>query len=189
MRAPMADPQPARTPAEPRLLIPAERIQERLRELAAEIDRRYAGTERLLCVGVLKGSMFFLVDLVRHLTLPVEIDFVQISSYRSGESRGAIELRKNLDLPARGRDVLLVEDIVDSGRSVRALLEAMPLAGARSVAVCAMLDKSRRREVEVPIAFRGFEIEDRFVVGYGLDIDERYRELPYVGYFPQEDQR
>ncbi|MEZ5333482.1 MAG: hypoxanthine phosphoribosyltransferase [Thermoanaerobaculia bacterium] len=176
---------PPRT--EPRVLIPAEEIQRRLAEMAARIDERYADCDRLLCVGVLKGSMFFLVDLVRRLSVPVEVDFVQISSYRDGATRGEAELRKNLDLPTDGRDVLLVEDIVDSGHSVRALLAAMPLASARSVAVCTMLDKACRREVDVPIAFRGFEIEDRFVVGYGLDIDERYRELPYVGYFPQED--
>jgi len=167
--------------AQPRVLITADDLQRRVGELAAAINRDYAASERLICIGVLKGSVFFLVDLVKRLELPVAIDFCQTSSYSGGTSAGEVRIRKDLDLPVRDADVLLVEDIVDTGYTLRTILDLLRWRGARSVKLCALLDKVSRREVEVPIDYRGFEIEDLFVVGYGLDFAERYRNLPYVG--------
>ena len=165
----------------PRVLIPADRLQARVTELAAEIDRDYAGSDRLTCVGVLKGSVFFLVDLVKQLHVPVAIDFFQTASYGGGTSAGEVRIRKDLDLPVRGADVLLVEDIVDTGYTLRTILDLLRFRGARSVKLCALLDKQPARQVEVPIDYRGFPIEDLFVVGYGLDYAEKYRNLPYIG--------
>ena len=167
--------------AAPRTLISAEALQKRVAELAAEISRDYAESERLVCVGVLKGSVFFLVDLVKRIELPLAIDFFQTASYGGGTSPGEVRIRKDLDLPVRGADVLLVEDIVDTGYTLRTILDLLRWRGARSVKLCALLDKASRREVEVPIDYRGFEIEDLFVVGYGLDYAERYRNLSYIG--------
>lgn len=168
-------------PASPRVLITADALQRRVSELAAAINRDYAASERLICIGVLKGSVFFLVDLVKQLELPVAIDFFQTSSYGGGTSAGEVRIRKDLDMGVRDADVLLVEDIVDTGYTLRTILDLLRWRGARSVKLCALLDKASRREVEVPIDYRGFEIEDLFVVGYGLDFAERYRNLPYVG--------
>ena len=167
--------------SQPRVLIAAETVERRVAEMAAQINRDYAQSERFICVGVLKGSVFFLVDLVKRLDLPVAIDFFQTASYGGGTSPGEVRIRKDLDLPVRDADVLLVEDIVDTGYTLRTILDLLRWRGARSVKLCALLDKSSRREVEVPIDYRGFEIEDLFVVGYGLDYAERYRNLPYIG--------
>jgi hypoxanthine phosphoribosyltransferase len=167
--------------ARPRVLISADDLQRRVAELAAAINRDYAESDRLICVGVLKGSVFFLVDLVKRLELPVAIDFFQTASYGGGTSPGEVRIRKDLDLPVRDADVLLVEDIVDTGYTLRTILDLLRWRGARSVKLCALLDKSSRREVDVPIEYRGFAIEDLFVVGYGLDYAERYRNLPYIG--------
>lgn len=165
----------------PRVLISEERLQARIAELAAEISRDYAGSDRLTVVGVLKGSVFFLVDLVKQLQVPVAIDFFQTSSYGGGTSAGEVRIRKDLDLPVRGADVLLIEDIVDTGYTLRTILDLLRFRGARSVKLCALLDKEPARQVDVPIDYRGFPIEDLFVVGYGLDYAERYRNLPYIG--------
>ena len=180
--APTAAASPAKPrPAVPRVLIAADDLERRVAELAADINRDYAESDRLICVGVLKGSVFFLVDLVKRLDLPVAIDFFQTASYGGGTSPGEVRIRKDLDLPVRDADVLLVEDIVDTGYTLRTILDLLRWRGARSVKLCALLDKASRREVEVPIDYRGFEIEDLFVVGYGLDYAERYRNLPYIG--------
>jgi hypoxanthine phosphoribosyltransferase len=165
-----------------RTLISEERIQKRIRELAAEIDRDYADSERLICVGVLKGSVFFLVDLLKHVTKPVIVDFFQTSSYGSATEPGEVRIRKDIDVSIRGADVLLVEDIVDTGYTLRTILDLLRWRGAKSVRLCALLDKEARREVEIEIDYRGFPIDDVFVVGYGLDFDEIYRNLPYVAY-------
>lgn len=174
-----------------RELIPAAAIARRVAELGAAItaevrreqdERRRCGEpegDPLLVVGVLKGSVVFLADLLRHLDLPLGLDFVQAASYGGGV-RGELRLAKDLATPAAGRDVLLVEDIVDSGHTVRALLDLLRSRGARSVRLCALLDKPGARRVEVPIDHRGFTIGNAFVVGYGLDHDERHRNLPYV---------
>ena len=165
----------------PRVLISADRVQARVAEMAAAINRDYAGSDRLTCVGVLKGSVFFLVDLVKRLEIPVAIDFFQTSSYGGGTSAGEVRIRKDLDLPVRGADVLLVEDIVDTGYTLRTILDLLRFRGARSVKLCALLDKKPARQVDVPIDYCGFAIEDLFVVGYGLDYAEKYRNLPYIG--------
>jgi hypoxanthine phosphoribosyltransferase len=169
-----------------KVLVDAETIQRRVSELARQIDADYQGTERLICVGVLKGSVFFLVDLLKQLHIPVAVDFLQTSSYGAGTSPGEVRIRKDLDLSIRGHDVLLVEDIVDTGYTLRTVLDLLRFRKARSVRLCALLDKASARAVEVPIDYCGFQIEDRFVVGYGLDFDEQYRNLPYVAYLEND---
>jgi hypoxanthine phosphoribosyltransferase len=168
-----------------RVLIPQETLERRVAELAEEVNRDYASkaaeSEDLVCIGVLKGSVFFLVDLLKRVTVPVKIDFFQTSSYGSGTTSDEVRIRKDVDLALRNKDVLLIEDIVDTGHTLRTVLSLLKFRGARSVRLCALLDKSSRREVEVPIDYKGFEIENLFVVGYGLDFDERYRNLPYIG--------
>lgn len=167
----------------PRVLIGEAEVQRRVRELAAAIDRDYADSTSLVAIGVLKGSVFFLVDLLKHVTVPVAVDFFQTSSYGSGTTSGEVRIRKDIDLSIRGKDVLLVEDIVDTGYTLRTILDLLRFRGARSVKLCALLDKASRREVDVPIDYCGFQIDDVFVVGYGLDFDEQYRNLPYVGVY------
>lgn len=168
-----------------RTLIPQDALERRVAEMADEINRDYSGKEaegdHLVCIGVLKGSVFFMVDLLKRVTVPVKIDFFQTSSYGSGTTADEVRIRKDVDLALRGKDVLLIEDIVDTGHTLRTVLALLKFRGARSVRLCALLDKASRREVEVPIDYKGFEIENLFVVGYGLDFDERYRNLPYIG--------
>ena len=169
---------------EPRVLISREQLQQRVTELAREIERDY-GDSDLIAVGVLKGSVFFLVDLLQQVDLPMAVDFFQTSSY-TGSHRGEVRVVKDIDLPIRGRDVLLVEDIVDTGYTLRTILDLLRFRGAASVRLCALLDKWEAREVEVEIDYRGFEIENLFVVGYGLDYEEVYRNLPYIGVLPPD---
>lgn len=169
-----------------RVLISQQDLEARVAEMAAEIDRDYAGCERLICVGVLKGSVFFMVDLLKRLTVPLAIDFFQTSSYGSGTSPGEVRIRKDLDLSVRDKDVLLIEDIVDTGYTLRTILDLLRFRGANSVRLCALLDKAAAREVDVKIDYRGFEIENLFVIGYGLDFDERYRNLPYIAVLESE---
>ncbi|HEV8582192.1 MAG TPA: hypoxanthine phosphoribosyltransferase [Thermoanaerobaculia bacterium] len=163
-----------------RVLISQEDLERRVAELAREIDRDYAGSDRLVCVGVLKGSVFFMVDLLKRLSVPLAIDFFQTASYGANTSPGEVRIKKDIDLSIRGKDVLLIEDIVDTGWTLRTILDLLRFRGARSVKLCALLDKSAAREVEVRIDYCGFAIEKLFVVGYGLDFDERYRNLPYI---------
>jgi hypoxanthine phosphoribosyltransferase len=163
-----------------RVLISQEDLERRVAEMAREIDRDYAGADRLVCVGVLKGSVFFMVDLLKRLTVPLAIDFFQTASYGANTSPGEVRIKKDIDLSIRGKDVLLIEDIVDTGWTLRTILDLLRFRGARSVKLCALLDKSAAREVEVKIDYCGFQIEKLFVVGYGLDFDERYRNLPYI---------
>ena len=171
----------------PRVLIAREDVERRVAELAAEIERDYAPgraeDDPLLAIGVLHGSVFFLVDLLKQVhELPVRVDFFQTSSYRGAATTpGEVRIRKDIDSWIRGRDVLLVEDIVDTGYTLRTILDLLRFRGARSVKLCALLDKASRREVEVPIDYRGFSIDDVFVVGYGLDHEGLYRNLPYIG--------
>ena len=170
-----------------RVLISQEELEARVAALAAEIDRDYAASDRLICIGVLKGSVFFMVDLLKRLKVPLAIDFFQTSSYGSSTSPGEVRIRKDLDLSIRGKDVLLIEDIVDTGYTLRTILDLLRFRGARSVRLCALLDKAAAREVDVRIDYRGFEIEKLFVVGYGLDFDERYRNLPYIAVMDSEE--
>jgi hypoxanthine phosphoribosyltransferase len=173
-----------------RVLLPQEEIERRTAELAAAIDRDYGAiatlSEPLVVIGVLKGSVFFMVDLLKRVKVPVTIDFFQTSSYGQGTVPGEVRIKKDVDLPLRDRDVLLIEDIVDTGHTLRTILALLRFRGARSVRLCALLDKKEAREVEVPIDYRGFEIENVFVVGYGLDVAERFRNLPYVGVWEPE---
>ena len=170
------------TPSDsPSVLISRERLERRVSELAAEIQRDYTGVDDLVCVGILKGSVFFMVDLLQQVDLPLAIDFFQTSSYGSGTVPGEVRIRKDLDLSIRGHHVLLIEDIVDTGFTLRTIMGLLRFRGAESVKLCALLDKVAAREIDVPIDYRGFEIDNVFVVGYGLDFDERYRNLPYIG--------
>ena len=169
----------------PRVLIPADDLERRITELAQAINRDYGDSDHLIAIGVLKGSVFFMVDLLKQITVPIQVDFFQTSSYGGKTSPGEVRIRKDIDLWIRGADVLLVEDIVDTGYTLRTILDLLRFRGARSVKLCALLDKAARREVEVPIDYCGFEIEDRFVIGYGLDYDDYYRNLPYIGVYDE----
>jgi hypoxanthine phosphoribosyltransferase len=161
-------------------LVEADELQARVRELGAQISQDYAGRE-LTLLGVLKGAVFFLADLVRCLEVPCELDFMAVSSYGSlTDSSGVVRILKDLDAPIEGKDVLIVEDIVDSGLTLNYLLRNLWGRDPRSLEVCALLVKPGRRKVDLPIRYVGFEIPNRFVVGYGLDLDQRYRNLPYV---------
>ncbi len=165
----------------PRVLISREQLDHRIAELAATINRDYAASQDLMCIGVLKGSVFFLVDLLKRLDVPVLVDFFQTSSYGGAKVPGEVRIRKDVDMSVRDRDVLLIEDIVDTGHTLRTVLALLEFRGARSVRLCALLDKHEAREVEVEINYCGFRIDNVFVVGYGLDYDERFRNLPFVG--------
>ena len=163
------------------VLIDAETLQNRIRELGDEISGDYAGRE-LLLVGVLKGAVFFMADLMRSIAVPCEIDFMAISSYgASTDSSGVVRILKDLDINIEGRDVLVIEDIIDSGLTLSYLLRNLESREPASLSVCALLTKPERREIEVDVRYIGFEIPNKFVIGYGLDFAERYRNLPYVG--------
>jgi hypoxanthine phosphoribosyltransferase len=175
----------ARAAAEPEpgvgeVLVTAEQLQRRVSELGAEISRDYAGSS-LLLVGVLKGAVFFLSDLMRFIDIPVEVDFMAVASYGSAtDSSGVVRILKDLDAPIEGRDVLIVEDIVDSGLTLQYLMRNLGSRNPRTLQVCALLTKPQRRKVELCTRYVGFEIPNRFVVGYGLDYAERHRNLPFV---------
>ena len=163
------------------ILIDAESLQARIRELGDEITADYAGRE-LLLLGVLKGAVFFMADLMRSIAVPCEIDFMAISSYgASTDSSGVVRILKDLDINIEGRDVLVIEDIIDSGLTLSYLVRNLESREPASLAVCALLTKPARREIEVDVRYVGFEIPNKFVIGYGLDFAERYRNLPYVG--------
>ncbi len=169
-----------------RILLTADQIAERVQELAADLQRDYRDRNPLL-VGVLTGSVVFLADLMRHLQMPVVVDFMQVSSYGdSTVSSGNVQVVKDLTQPVEGRDVVVVEDIVDTGRSLRFIVDELHRRGAGSVKVCVLLDKPSRREVDVPLHYVGFQIPDYFVVGYGLDFAQKYRNLPYVAVLREE---
>ncbi len=162
------------------VLIPEADLQARVKALGAEITRDHP-QRPLVVVGVLKGSFIFLADLVRAIDLPISIDFIGISSYQGTRSTGVVQITSDLTRPIDGKDVLLVEDIVDTGLSMRYLLDNLATRHPASVKVCALLEKPARAVVKVPIRYRGFEIGDEFVVGYGLDWDGKLRNLPFVG--------
>lgn len=166
-------------------LLTSEQIQSRVRELAAAIDRDYSA-EPLLLVGVLKGSLYFLADLSRHMEKEdVEVDFIQVSSYaQQRSSSGIVQIRKDLDTNIEGRSVLLVEDIVDTGATLVHLRELLGTRRPKSLKVVSLLSKLAARQVPVAVEYVGFEIENHFVVGYGLDYGERYRSLPYIAVLP-----
>jgi hypoxanthine phosphoribosyltransferase len=167
------------------ILVPADDLQRRVRALAGEISRDYADKD-LLLIGVLKGAVFFLSDLMRHLEVPVEVDFMAVASYGSAtKSSGVVRILKDLDAAIEGRDVLIVEDIVDSGLTLQYLLRNLEGRHPASLEVCALLIKPERRKVDLKTRYVGFEIPNRFAIGYGLDHAERYRNLPYVAALKQ----
>src|SRR3712207_5948018 len=162
------------------ILVQPDDLQRRVKELGAEITRDYAGKEPLL-IGVLKGAVFFLSDLMRQIDVPCKLDFMAVASYGDAtESSGVVRILKELDTPIEGRHVLIVEDIVDSGLTLQYLMKNLRSRRPASLEVCALLTKPARREAEVSAKYIGFEIPNRFVIGYGLDHAERYRNLPYV---------
>jgi hypoxanthine phosphoribosyltransferase len=168
------------------VLIEEDALQRRVNELGDEISQDYTGRD-LLLVGVLKGAVFFMSDLMRRLTIPCEIDFMAISSYGAGtDSSGVVRILKDLDINIEGRDVLVVEDIIDSGLTLSYLMRNLEARRPASLEICALLTKRGRREIDVPVRYVGFEIPNRFVVGYGLDFAERYRNLSYVGVLDAE---
>ena len=163
------------------IMITAEQLQDRIREIGAEITRDYAGRRpELICV--LKGAIVFMSDLMRAIDLNLTIDFIAVSSYGKGaNSTGEVKILKDLDEPLEGRDIILVEDILDTGLTLSYLAQNFRARGATSIKIVALLNKPERRKVDVTPDYVGFEIPDKFVVGYGLDFDERYRNLPYIG--------
>ncbi|MFO8034050.1 MAG: hypoxanthine phosphoribosyltransferase [Candidatus Bipolaricaulota bacterium] len=171
------------------VLFSAEEIQQRVRELGEEISRDYQsevrrGTKRppLLVVGLLKGALPFMADLIRAIQVPLEYDFIAVSSYANGTSPGEVRVLKDLERAVAGRNLLIVEDIVDTGHTLRHITRRLQARDPASIRVCTLLDKPHRREVDVPVDYVGFELKDPwFVVGYGLDFGELYRNLPYIG--------
>ena len=168
------------------ILVDEETLRARVAELGAEVSADYRGRD-LLLIGVLKGAVFFMADFMRHLTIPCEVDFMAISSYGdSTDSSGIVRILKDLDINIEGRDVLVVEDIIDSGLTLSYLMRNLESREPATLEVCALLTKPARRQIDVPVRYIGFEIPDRFVVGYGLDFAERYRNLPYVAVMSQD---
>jgi hypoxanthine phosphoribosyltransferase len=163
-----------------KILVQQDELAHRVRALGEKISRDYEGRD-LFLIGVLKGAVFFLSDLMRHIDVPCELDFMAVASYGSStDSSGVVRILKDLDAPIEGREVLIVEDIVDSGLTLSYLLRTLSARNPASLEVCALLTKPERRKVELPIRYVGFEIPNRFAIGYGLDHAERYRNLPYV---------
>ena len=168
------------------ILIDKEALGGRIAELGADISADYQGRD-LLLIGVLKGAVFFMADLMRKLTIPCEVDFMAISSYgASTDSSGVVRILKDLDINIEGRHVLVVEDIIDSGLTLSYLMRNLESREPATLEVCALLTKPDRREIDVPVRYVGFEIPNRFVIGYGLDFGERYRNLPYVAVLSDE---
>lgn len=168
------------------IILSEEQIREKVCELGNEISKDYAN-KNLLVVGVLKGSAIFVSDLIRKLTIPCEIDFMAVSSYgNSSETSGIVKIIKDLDQDIEGKDVLIVEDIIDSGVTLKYLLEYLKARKVSSIEIITLLTKPARRKVEIDVKYTGFEVPDEFLVGYGLDYSERYRNLPYVGILKRE---
>jgi len=170
-------------------LLSQEQIASIVQGLADRISKDYSGKE-LVLVCILKGAFMFLSDLIRLLKIPVKIDFVRLASYGSGmESSGNIEITKDIEFPIEGKDVLIIEDIIDSGRTLQFLKDRLGLSNPRSVKICALLDKKARREVKIEADYLGIEVDDVFIVGYGIDFNENYRHLPEIYYVTPNDQQ
>lgn len=164
-----------------RVLLPEEELAARITEIGEQISKDYEG-ESVFIVCILKGAAFFACELAKRITVPVTIDFMATSSYGSGTvSSGQVKIKKDLDLDVEGQNVIIVEDIIDSGNTLNFLSKLFKERNAKSVRMCTMLDKPDRREVDVDVDYTGFTIPDQFVVGYGLDYDQKYRNLPYIG--------
>ena len=164
-----------------KVLVPEEQVNQRIEELGRKISEDYAGRQvHLICV--LKGGVFFMCELAKRITVPVSMDFMSVSSYGSGtESSGVVKIVKDLDEPLQDKDVIIVEDIIDSGRTLYHLMKILGERGPKSMHICTLLDKPERRVKDVHVDYVGFNIPDEFVVGYGLDYDQKYRNLPYIG--------
>ena len=161
-------------------LVSEEELQTRIRELAAQVSADYQGRE-MLVIGVLKGAVFFIADLLRQLTVPCELDFMAVSSYGSStHSSGVVRILKDLDIPIAGRHVLVVEDVIDSGLTLSYLLKNLASREPASLEICSLLTKPGHRRLNIPIRYIGFDLPDAFVIGYGLDYSERWRNLPYI---------
>ena len=164
-----------------------EKVAKRIAEMGAQISEVY-GDEPVCLICILKGSVFFTVELAKRITSPVELEFMCVSSYGSGtESSGVVKISKDLDVSIEGKNVIVIEDIIDSGRTLSYLLENLKTRNPKTLRLCTLLDKPERRVVDVKVDYVGFEIPDEFVVGYGLDYDQKYRNLPYVGYVEIEE--
>lgn len=165
------------------VLIPEDKLQKRVAELGKQISSDYKDSGELLLVCILRGGVLFLTDLMRQITVPMAIEFMAVSSYGVGgrESTGHARITLDLNVDIRNRDVILVEDIIDSGHTIAAVLELLETRKPKSICVCTLLDKADRREVFVPVHYTGFAIPNKFVFGYGLDIDDYYRNLPFIG--------
>lgn len=165
------------------ILIDEATLQRRVAEMGKQISLDYAGTDALLLICILKGGVMFLTDLMRHISLPHEIDFLAVSSYGKGARESTGNVRIDMDLTAQviGKHVLIVEDIIDSGHTLRFVMDVMLARQPASLKLCTLLDKPSRRTIDIPIDYTGFQIEDKFVFGYGLDLDEKFRNLPFVG--------
>ena len=171
-----------------RVLISREELKERIREMAQQISRDYEG-ESVHLICILKGSIFFTCELARYISVPVTMDFMAVSSYGSGtSSSGVVRMIKDLDESIEGRNVIVIEDIIDSGRTLSYLLDNLSGRGVKSLRLAAMLDKPDRRVTDVKVDYTGFTIPDEFVVGFGLDYDQRYRNLPYIGVMSFEEE-
>ncbi len=164
-----------------RVLISKEALSQKVQEIGAQISKDYEG-KNLMMVSVLKGSVVFMADLMRAVTVPAEIDFMSVSSYGTGaKTSGVVKIIKDLDIELAGRDLLIVEDILDSGLTLSYIKKILMERGPRSIKICTLLDKPERRKADVFADYSGFEVPDEFVVGYGLDFAEKYRNLPYIG--------
>lgn len=169
-----------------RILFSEKQLRSRVKEIAEKVDKLYQG-KRPLCVGILKGGIIFYSDFIRHLTSPVELDFMAVSSYGGGTvSSGKLKIKKDLDKDVKGRDVIIIEDIIDSGFTLANLKTLLLERGATSVIIVTLLNKKGRREYDISPDFNCFDIENEFVIGYGLDYDEKYRSLPYIGILKRE---
>ena len=165
------------------VMISTEEIQAKVKELGAIIDAHYANSDKeLVLVGLLRGSVIFMSDLCRAITKPHELDFMTVSSYGGGTvSSKDVKILKDLDGEIRGKDILVVEDIIDSGNTLSKVLEILETRSPNSIELCTLVSKPSRREIELDVKFLGFNVEDRFIVGYGLDYDQKYRHLPFIG--------
>lgn len=169
------------------VMIQEKELMKRIEELAAEIDEDYQG-KTIYMICILKGSVFFACELAKKLTVPVVLDFMQVSSYGNGTTTtGSVKIIKDLDQSINGKDVLIIEDILDSGRTLCRLMSVLSVSNPASLKVCTLLDKPARRQFPVDVDYNGFEIEDEFVVGFGLDYAQKYRNLPYIGIIRFED--
>lgn len=163
-----------------KVLLSEEDVQKRVRELGEQISKEYAGEEVLL-IGILKGASFFTCDLAKRISIPVSLDFMSVSSYQGTSSTGVVKIMKDLDGSIEGKNVIVVEDIVDTGRTLSYLLDELSGRNPKSLKLCALLDKPERRVTDIQADYTGFDIPDQFVVGFGLDYDQKYRNLPYIG--------